>query len=289
MPYIRPEPISIKAHPQFDEKWVQKLIADDPSVLQLGDLILRDKERIQPHAGRLDLLLQDPETQRRYEVEVQLGATNESHIIRTIEYWDEERKNHSQYDHCAVLVAEDITSRFLGVISLFNGAIPFIAIQMQAFKVGDSMTVVFTKVLDERKRSSVEDDEDTKVAPTDRAYWEKRGSKKTIELADELLVIAQEIDPTLSFNYTKFYIGIFKDKQTFNFISIRPRKNATNIDIKLARDNSIDKRIEQSGIETLPYDERCDAYRLILRKEDIRDNKDLLKELLQLSYKNRTE
>jgi hypothetical protein len=30
-------------------------------VLGLGDLILRDQERIQPRAGRLDLLLQDPE------------------------------------------------------------------------------------------------------------------------------------------------------------------------------------------------------------------------------------
>src|SRR3990167_5328950 len=92
MSYIRPNPISLKAHPQFNEKWVQKLIADDPSVLGLGDLVLRDKERSQPRAGRLDLLLQDPETQRRYEVEVQLGATDEAHIIRTIEYWDIEKK-----------------------------------------------------------------------------------------------------------------------------------------------------------------------------------------------------
>ncbi len=33
------------------------------------------------------------------------------------------------YDHTAVIVAEDITSRFLNVISLFNGTIPIIAIQ----------------------------------------------------------------------------------------------------------------------------------------------------------------
>jgi hypothetical protein len=56
--------------------------------LDLGELVLRDKERIQPRAGRLDLLLQDPETKRRYEVEIQLGPTDETHIIRTIEYWD---------------------------------------------------------------------------------------------------------------------------------------------------------------------------------------------------------
>src|SRR5438034_7631840 len=35
-----------------------------------------------PGAGRLDLLLHDPEEPHRFEVEVQLGPANESHIIR---------------------------------------------------------------------------------------------------------------------------------------------------------------------------------------------------------------
>jgi len=44
-----------------------------------------------------------------YEIEIQLGSTDESHIIRTIEYWDIERKRYPQYDHTAVIIAEDIT------------------------------------------------------------------------------------------------------------------------------------------------------------------------------------
>ncbi len=75
------------------EKMVQEQIAEDPAILGLGALELRDKERIQAHAGRLDLLLQDPETLKRYEVELQLGATDETHIIRTIEYWDKESED----------------------------------------------------------------------------------------------------------------------------------------------------------------------------------------------------
>jgi hypothetical protein len=85
--YLRPERLSLKSHPELNERWVQDRIAEDPSILGLGDLVLRDKERTQPHAGRLDLLLQDSE-KRRYEVEIQLGATDEAHIVRTIEYWD---------------------------------------------------------------------------------------------------------------------------------------------------------------------------------------------------------
>jgi hypothetical protein len=88
--------ISLKKHPNLTEAWVQQQIANEPSILGLGDLILRDKERIQATAGRLDLLLQDPESLKRYEVEIQLGVVDESHIIRTIEYWDIERKRYPQ-------------------------------------------------------------------------------------------------------------------------------------------------------------------------------------------------
>ena len=53
-----------------------------------------DRERPQERAGRLDLLLTSPEQDLRYEVELMLGATDESHIIRCIEYWDIERRRY---------------------------------------------------------------------------------------------------------------------------------------------------------------------------------------------------
>jgi len=49
---IKPEKISLLNHPALNEKWVQEVIAKDPSILGLGDLILKDKERIQPKAGK---------------------------------------------------------------------------------------------------------------------------------------------------------------------------------------------------------------------------------------------
>src|SRR5688572_21778504 len=129
--------VSIKRSNQLSERWVQDQISEDPSILGLGDLVVKDKERIQAGAGRLDLLLQDPDTLKRYEVEIQLGATDETHIVRTVEYWDIERKRYPQYEHAAVIVAEEITSRFLNVIQLFNGSIPLIALKMTAYKVGE--------------------------------------------------------------------------------------------------------------------------------------------------------
>ncbi len=41
-----------------------------------------------------------------YEEEVMLGALDESHIIRTIEYWRVERQRRPGSEHRAVIVAE---------------------------------------------------------------------------------------------------------------------------------------------------------------------------------------
>jgi len=67
---IELETISLKESKEINEKYIQEYIANDPSVLGLGELILKDKEKIQPNAGRLDLLLYDSESNRRYEVEL---------------------------------------------------------------------------------------------------------------------------------------------------------------------------------------------------------------------------
>ena len=285
--YTKPERISLKNHATFNERWVQELIADDPSVLGLGDLILRDKERIQPRAGRLDLLLQDLDTQRRYEVEIQLGATNETHIIRTIEYYDIEKKRYPQYDHCAVLVAEDITSRFLNVISLFNGTLPLIAIQMQAFKVGAHTTLIFTKVMDELSRGLVDEDEAAESAPTDRAYWEKRATKTTVALADQMLGLIHDFDPTLKLKFNKFYIGLERDGEPYNFVTFRPKKNQLNFEIKLPQADDLDTKIDAAGLDTLEYNKHWGQYRLRLTKEDVKAKSDVLKELSKLAYERR--
>ena len=64
--YVKHQKLLLKTHPDFNEKWVQEKIAEDPSILGIGDLVLKDKERNQPGAGRLDLLFQDPDSNLRY-------------------------------------------------------------------------------------------------------------------------------------------------------------------------------------------------------------------------------
>ena len=175
--------ISLKNNPKINEDMIQNFIFLNPNVLGLGDLTAIQRERIQPAGGRLDMLLVDDDG-NRYEVEIQLGSTDPSHIIRTIEYWDTEKKRYPQYDHCAVIVAEEITGRFMNVISLFNGSIPLIALQLSAYEDGDDVSLVFTKIIDRIELGTEEEEE---LTATDRNYWENnRSTRNMMKLVDSI-------------------------------------------------------------------------------------------------------
>ncbi len=282
MNYLKAETILVKNDPSLSEKWIQERIAEDPTILGLGDLILKDSERIQPQGGRLDLLLQDAETNNRFEVEIQLGRTDESHIIRTIEYWDIERKRYPQYDHTAVIVAEDITSRFLNVISLFNGAIPLVAIQMSVLRVGDAITLTFTKVLNQTILGLVDEEEEISEV-TNRAYWEKRAAPATLAAADKIIGILREIDSGIEPKYNKFYIGLAKGGSANNFVVVQPKKNHVVLAIRLSRTDDIESKLDESGLDLMEFNSKASRYRIRIKPGEPESHKALLEELFRQS------
>ena len=281
--YAKFDTVSLKGHSELTERWVQDRIAEDPSILGLGDVILKDKERIQPRAGRLDLLLQDAEASHRYEVEIQLGGTDESHIIRTIEYWDIERKRYPQYEHTAVIVAENITARFLNVISLFNGMIPLVAIQMNALKFNDHIGLVFTKVLDQMTLGLVDEDEDVQEA-TDRSYWLNRASEKTVGMCDALLQSIKPLDSELELKYNKFYIGLAKNGQTCNFVVFRPKKSFLRIEPRLEKSDETQEQLEAAGLDVMDYDDRWGRYRIRLTPADMKKQAGVIDQVLTQAF-----
>lgn len=125
------------------------------------------KEKIQTQGGRLDILLMDPADDSMYEVEVQLGETDPSHIIRTIEYWDNEKRRWPNRSHTAVLVAEKITSRFFNVVQLLSKAVPIIGIQANIVQVGEAKALHFTTIIDSFQEEEVEEE----YLQTDESYW----------------------------------------------------------------------------------------------------------------------
>jgi len=282
MEYKAAKVISLKNHPTLNERWLQDRIIEDPSILGLGNIDVRESERIQPTGGRLDLLMSDPDSLTRYEVEIQLGATDEKHIIRTLEYWDVERRRYPQYDHVAVLVAEDVTSRFLNVISLFNGFIPIIAIQMQALEVGGNLTLSSSRVLDVVNLGT--DEEDTAGAATDRAYWEAKASTSSLKLADKLIELAREKDPALAPKYNKYYIGLARNGIADNFISLKPKQKWIIFQPKVPSNPELNQRLDEAGLQVMAYERRFNHYKIRLSESELNEHVELIREIITMAY-----
>lgn len=281
---VAPKFVNMKNHPTLNEKWLQERLIENPSLLGLpGDLDIRDRERRQPSGGRLDLLLQDqgPEPPKRYEVEIQLGAVDESHIIRTIEYWDIERRRYPQYDHIAVIVAEDVTSRFLNVISLLNRAIPLIAIQIRGVEVNGSFTLIATRVVDLTTLGTEEEEEGDTV---DRAYWEKKASRNSLQIMDSLVELINTVQPGLVPKYNKHYIGLASNGVARNFVAFRPQKANTLTEFKIPLDEDLTEQLEGAGLSVLSYSTRYRQYRLSVRKTDVDNHREVLLQLVQKAH-----
>lgn len=266
----------------LDERWLQQQIAENPTLLGLGKVFVRDKERRQPKAGRLDLLLENTEEQRRYVTEIQLGATDEAHIIRAIEYWDIERRRYPQYDHCAVLVSEDVTSRFLNVITLLGGQVPLIAIKLQAIKMNGGVGLLFVRVVDELARGAEEED-GVPHQPTDRKTWEKRLSREMIDLGDRIFGMAREVVPGVEINYLQHYWGVQLGGKSNNFFSISPRKGHWVMSIRLTKSIELDTLLETRELRVAGYTD-WGAYDLRVGTDDVSERADLLKDLLRQAY-----
>ena len=211
---------------------------------------------------------------------MQLGATDPSHIIRTIEYWDTERKRYPQYDHCAVIIAEEITSRFMNVISLFNGSIPLIAIQVSAYKVGNDTLLTFTKVMD---RISLGTDEEENFEITDRNYWENKSTTKILKTIDNIFDSLSQYVSGYELKYNKFYIGLSKDGIAKNFIEFKPKKNWLYFIFKGDEDTNKIEELEKAGLE-VSYIPRCKEYDVRINNfEEFKKHQELLKKMVESS------
>jgi len=264
----------------LDELWLQDQIARDTSLLGLGELEVVKKEKMQPTGGRIDFVMADADGETRYEVEVMLGAVNESHIVRTIEYWDMERQRYPILEHRAVIVAEEITARFFNVIRLLNRAVPIIAIQLSAFRLGDEIVLQFTRVLDTYEFGG-EPDEEENAEPVDRAYWEKKAKSESLAIVESIRGLTPTTKGEPKITYNKYHIAL--GTTGYNFCWFHPRKAASycHMHIKVGaekRQEIIDK-LENAGIEAGNHSRGL--IRLHLSMKDIQEHRELVAEVIQ--------
>ena len=273
------ERISLKNSKDIKEKMIQDYICDNPACLGLGDLTVVTREKVQPSGGRLEMVLADDDN-TRYEVEVQLGETDPSHVIRTIEYWDTERKRYQKHDHVAVIVSENITSRYLNVIQLFNGSIPIVGLQLTAYKQGDgNIALVFTKVLE---TVITEKEEENELEPTDREYWENRSTPQQLILVDEMF--KSEVFKGFELKYNEFFIGVAKEGLAKNFVAFRPRKNFTYISYyKIKNPEEFTEKLENAGISYDTFAKNNEIRVVVNNIREYNKNKELLNEMFKWS------
>jgi len=234
-----------------DEYWLRDRIFEDPSMLGLGDLQAVMKEKTQSQGGRLDLLLKNPEEDdSMFEVELQLGATDESHIIRAVEYWDNEKRRWPRRSHTAVLVAEEITNRFFNVVHLLGMAIPIIGIRVNIIEVAGVRGLHFTKVLDSYEEPEEEE-------PTQRVFDEKHWADNypgALECAKWYRALLEKLYGDIPTKYFESYITLTVGKIARIWINKRKNDRAF-IYLKYAQEDDFQEatdRLTKEGFSFKP-------------------------------------
>ena len=268
----------------LSEKWLQDEIEKDPSLLGLGVLEIVSREHRQPAGGRIDFLMRNIEDDSLFEVEIMLGSLDASHIIRTIEYWDIERQRRPNKEHRAVIVAEDITSRFFNVLRLLNRAVPLIAIKMTAFEVDSKVYIQFVKVLDVIEE--ILDDDVDPVERSDRNLWEKK-SPWLLAVLDFITsnMTERKIDCRVAFN--RSHIAIGSSGNNFCWLNVRTNQRC-NIELRIGgevRDDELD-RLQKQSIDVFPKGEQYISFTASIQELEM--NKTAFSEVLaKAEYENR--
>ena len=279
---VQPEFVSLANDPIINEAWLHRCIINTPEILGLGALTYLDHERPQHTGGRLDLLLKD-DSDTRYAVEVQLGRLDESHLVRAIEYWDIERRRFPQYDHVAVVVAEDVTSRFLNVISLLNRTIPIIAVQLKGVKVEGHFSLIGTKVIDLMPVGEAEEDQ-RQIA--DKTYWVQHTPEPSMKIIDQLLAMVNEVHEEAYPRYTRSYVSVTLDGRVRNFLLFSNNRSGVGAGFRIPEDDCLTKWIDKVGLTLQRYDARFGFYNIRVREADLEERKSALIELMKKAMEN---
>jgi hypothetical protein len=266
----------------FDEYWLQDQIVDNPACLHLGDLEPIAKERQQSSGGRLDILLKNAEDDTMYEAEVMLGETNETHIIRTIEYWDNEKRKFPQRQHYAVLVAEHVNRRFFNVVQLLSQSIPIIAIQVSLLDIEGKKSLFFTTLLD----TFEELDDGTTLGDKkyDRDYWAKRANW-TLETADVLFDITRPVFSDPSINYLKSYVAITVGG--YNYMWLHKRTlNKSLLGFRVTEQSIQDDIAALLDAGNISYVRKTKRFLMTVDKDTIKKHSELFKSIAVLVKKS---
>ncbi|MDP8208075.1 MAG: hypothetical protein P9L92_15530 [Candidatus Electryonea clarkiae] len=264
-----------------DEFWLQDLIYANPEKLGLGNLVAVNKEKRQVTGGRLDILLKDSDDNSMYEIEVMLGETDPSHIIRSIEYWDNEKRKYPQRQHFCILIAESFDRRYFNVIQILSLNIPMIAIQADLLEVDEEYVLNFSKIMD--IYVELEDEEEATVV-TEQTWSEK--AKWTLGTAKKLLEIVAESTKNATFKFTQSYINIMIDGRNSYYLDKRTKPNSLLwFSVKDEEKEEAVRNLLNTKNIVYNFSNKYKEFSFTIEQKFITENKDILAELHDLRYK----
>lgn len=268
-----------------DEYWLQDIIYDNPKVLGLGNLVPINKEKKQSSGGRLDILLKDPEQNSMYEVEVMLGETDPSHIIRAIEYWDNEKRKYPQRQHFCVLVAESFDRRYFNVIQLMSLNIPMIAVQADLLEVNGERILNFTKIIDIYIEPE-ESEEDTKLV--NEATWTNDAPWVNANAKDLFEILKSQVSK-INLGYTQSYVSVNIEGKNAYWLNKRMKPTSTLcFSVKdEEKADAIKKLLDKVGFG-YTYN-RYKEFMLNVDTKTIKANHELLKQIHEIRFKKETD
>ena len=263
-----------------DEYWLQDIIYNNPSKLGLGELMPLYKEKKQISGGKLDILLKDPNDDSMYEVEVMLGETDPSHIIRAIEYWDNEKRKYPQRQHYCVLIAESFDRRYFNVVQILSQNIPMIAIQADLIQVNDELILHFSKILD----VYVEPEDEVQEVVASENTWQDKANW-TLKAAKTLLSIISKKTRNLNLNFTQSYISIMINGRNAYLLDKRTEPNAIlwfNVKDE-ERQQAISKLLKDKKID-FNFNQRYKDFSFIITDDFLNKHQDLMEEIHQKRF-----
>ncbi len=103
-------------------------------------------------------------------------------------------------------------------------------------------------------------------------------------MADDILALVKEFDHSLELKYNKFYIGLAKNGQPNNTVTMRPKRGFIRFEPRLMLSTEIQDRIESAGLDVMKHDNKWRRFRIRLKPGDVSKHKAILSELIKEAF-----
>lgn len=120
----------------------------------------------------------------------------------------------------------------------------------------------------------------------DRSYWDEKSSKESLFILDECLVLMNEFEPLIRYNYTQSYIGISIENKIQNFVIFVPKQSFIRLAIYFEDSALWINKLEELGFKVISVGKKSGKIRFRITRENIQNNMPFLKELFLNSYLN---